>query len=338
MNADQLRLSEAVLTRLRGVGADTAHAEKAARLAAEQTVSTETFFAFWEALGAASPAEVGLRLAEATRTQDYDLASLAALSSPDVRTALEKLARYKRLCGPKDLFVDERGADVSVHTVWQHAPGPAPARLVDASLASLVVLLQRGTGLPLAPKRVELSRARGEEPMLLRFFGCPLRFRATHDALVPDAETLSLPFVTHNDGLLQALLPSLDARLAPLREPPLLAQIRAAIARRMSGERPSIEKVARELAMSPRTLQRRLGELDRSYQTVLDEVREDTARRLLRAGELSVGEIAFLLGFEELNSFTRAFRGWVGQTPLAFRAAAPARRARSATLRAGAIG
>ena len=83
----------------------------------------------------------------------------------------------------------------------------------------------------------------------------------------------------------------------------------------MTGERPSVSKVARGLAVSPRTLQRRLGELGSSYQHVLDDVRHRSALALLQAQELQVSEIAFLLGFEELNSFTRAFRIWEGTSP-----------------------
>ena len=191
MNADLVSLSPAVLTRLRELGANTEHARNVARVTPGSEVPTDTFFAFWDALGASSPADVGLRLATTTTPSDYDLASLAALCSPDVRTALEKLGRYKRLCGPKDLVVETRGDEIAVHTVWEHATTVSPVRLVDASLASLLVLLQRGTGQAIAPKRVELTRTRAEEPMLLRFYGCPLRFRASHDALVFEADALT---------------------------------------------------------------------------------------------------------------------------------------------------
>jgi AraC-like DNA-binding protein len=83
----------------------------------------------------------------------------------------------------------------------------------------------------------------------------------------------------------------------------------------MTGERPSVEKVAHEMRMSARTLQRRLGELGTSYQSILDDVRRHASRRLLASTDLDAGEIAFLLGFEELNSFSRAFHGWEGGTP-----------------------
>ena len=298
------------------MGADVAHAVAAARVPASGEVATEEFFLFWEALGASSPPDVGLRLAKETQVHEYDVSSLAALHSTDVETALTKIARYKRICGPKDLVIERRGREVAIHTTWLHTSRAAPPRLVDASLGSLLVLLQRGTGLAIAAKRVELSRAQSEEPMLLRFFGCPVRFRAKHDALVLDEEILAMPFVTHNADLLAALVPSLEARL-PSRS--FVDEVRAVVARRMSGERPSIEKVARALALSPRTLQRRLGEHGTSYQGVLDDVRHDTALELLRAKELDVTEIAFLLGFEEYNSFTRAFRSGEGPTPKRWR-------------------
>ncbi|MDI1429622.1 AraC family transcriptional regulator ligand-binding domain-containing protein [Polyangium sorediatum] len=315
MNRDLVHLPSAVRARLARLGANTAHAAAAARVPPSDELSTEQFFTFWEALGASSPPDVGLRLATETQVHEYDIASLAALHSPDLGTALAKLARYKRLCGLKDMAIDTKGKEVAIHTTYHHAPGPMPPRLVDASLASLLVLLQRGSGLALAPKRVELTRARSDEPMLMRFFGCPLRFRAERDALVLDERLLSTPFVTHNADLLQVLLPSLDQKLAPLEQGSLVEQVRAVVARRMSGERPSLAKVARELSLSTRTLQRRLGELGVSYQHVLDDVRHHTALRLLRKEDVDVNEIAFLLGFDEVNSFTRAFRAWEGTTP-----------------------
>ncbi|WP_224369427.1 AraC family transcriptional regulator [Hyalangium versicolor] len=292
-----------------------AQAIAAARVPSSGELSTEQFFTFWEALGASSPADIGLRLAAETRVHEYDISSLAALHSPDLQTALTKLARYKRLCGPKDMAIDTKGKEVTIHTTYLHAPGPIPPRLVDASLASLLVLLQRGSGVHLAPKRVELSRARSDEPMLMRFFGCPLRFRAGRDALVLEERFLTTPFITHNADLLEVLVPSLEQKLAPLEQGSFIEQVRRVLARRMSGERPSIAKVARELSLSTRTLQRRLGEFGASYQGVLDDVRHHTALRLLRSDDVDVNEIAFLLGFDEVNSFARAFRAWEGQTP-----------------------
>jgi AraC-like DNA-binding protein len=91
--------------------------------------------------------------------------------------------------------------------------------------------------------------------------------------------------------------------------------------RRHAGAAPHRGEVTKDLCVSPRTLQRRLEESGTTYQQLLDEVRQDTARKLLAATDLESGEIAFLLGFEELNSFTRAFHDWEGATPSRWRAA-----------------
>jgi AraC-like DNA-binding protein len=69
-------------------------------------------------------------------------------------------------------------------------------------------------------------------------------------------------------------------------------------------------------------MQRRLGELGTTYQDVLDDVRRQSARRLLADTDLGTGEVAFLPGFEEVNSFARAFHTWEGTTPARWRARA----------------
>jgi transcriptional regulator GlxA family with amidase domain len=90
----------------------------------------------------------------------------------------------------------------------------------------------------------------------------------------------------------------------------------------MYGARPAIAEIAKSLGMSARTMQRRLGELGTKYQDVLDDVRRRSARRLLANTDLAMGEIAFVLGFEEVNSFMRAFHAWERTTPAKWRATA----------------
>lgn len=319
VNGDVVAFPPGLRARLLRAGGNVARAAAVAHLPEADSLTTDQYFTFWHALAESAPPDLGLRLATETQVHEYEVAQLAAFHSPDVQTALLKMARYKRLCGPKDMSIETIGKEVVIHTTWVHATSDSPPRLIDASFASLLTLLQRATGKPLAPKRLEISRARSDEPMLMRFFGCPVRFRAKRDALVFDRAVLELPFVTHNADLLDVLVPSLDQKIAPLTTGTFLESVESAVARRMTGERPSVEKVAEALALSSRTLQRRLGEIGMSYQQVLDDVRHQTAVRLLRAHQLEIGEIAFLLGFEELNSFTRAFRGWEGVTPKRWR-------------------
>ncbi len=324
MTFDVVRLEPAVRARLLRLGAKVDDAAAVARVPATGEVDTACYFKFWEVLGVSSPADIGLRLAAETSVHDYDLLMLAVLHSPDMRTAIEKLGRYKRLCGPQDLKVQTSSKELALSTVWLNATSSPPPRLVDAMYATVLVLLQRGTGQPLAPSRVELMRARADEAMLTRFFGCPIEFHSKRDAMIFDEQLLDIPFVTHNADLLRALLPTLDERVARKTGHGFLDEVREAVARRMSGERPSVRKIARELTTTPRTLQRRLGEHGTTYREVLDDVRHRAALRLLETASISVAEASFLLGFEELNSFARAFRRWEGKTPQQWRASSGA--------------
>jgi AraC-like DNA-binding protein len=316
--ADQHEVGARLGQLLRTCGGDVAYARAAAHVPVGGWVDTSTYFSFWSALGERAPADLGLRLAETTTVRDYDMAHLAALHSPDVRAALEKIARYKRLCGPKELALEPKGRELHVHIRWP-TQDLVPPHLADAALASMLVLLQRGSGTALAPVRVELMRARSEEAMLRRFYACEIRFGANRDALVLARSQLDVPFLAPNADLVALLVPTLEAKLKPRQGESFVEDVKRAITRRMAGERPSVQKIARELAVSTRTLQRRLGEHGTTYQQVLDDARHDAALRLLRGSELDISEIAFVLGFEELNSFTRAFRAWEGQTPRQWR-------------------
>ena len=81
--------------------------------------------------------------------------------------------------------------------------------------------------------------------------------------------------------------------------------------------------VARALGVSVRSLQRRLAEEGRSYHGLVDETRKDAAERYLSNSSLSIGEVAFLLGYSEAAAFHRAFRRWSGATPQEFRRRCP---------------
>ena len=91
--------------------------------------------------------------------------------------------------------------------------------------------------------------------------------------------------------------------------------VRGAIQQRLTGHRPAVEDVARDLHISSRTLQRRLQEAGSSYQRVLDEARHQMARYYLGNSVLELTEAAYLLGYEDANSFVRAFRTWEGIPP-----------------------
>ena len=99
----------------------------------------------------------------------------------------------------------------------------------------------------------------------------------------------------------------------------LAFDVRRVLTARMAHGEPQIELVARDLAMSSRTLQRRLSSAGLSYQELLDAVRRETAEKCIAESRLSIGEVAYLVGYSEPAPFHCAFKRWTGLTPQAFR-------------------
>lgn len=329
MPSEQIPIPSVLLDRLTELGVDVRRLLDRAGLlpsrfqTSRALISQAELFAFWRAVEEVAPArDIGLRVGSEARSHQLDIVTMTALHSPSFGEALKKFARYKRLVCSERVSIDtERGeARISFH--WMHVEESMPMLLVDATFATLVALGQRGSGSSLTPQRIELARrpSSGDAAQMHRHFGCEVHFDAPLDLLVLDENDLARPFVTHNADLLDLMLPALESQLQrSLTSRSLADDVKTALGRRMHGERPSVEKLAEDMHISPRTLQRRLEELGTSYQRLLDDVRRDTSLRLLAHTNLEPNEVAYLLGFEEVNSFTRAFHTWEGTTPIRWR-------------------
>jgi AraC-like DNA-binding protein len=153
-------------------------------------------------------------------------------------------------------------------------------------------------------------------------FGVPVRFEQPESAVWIDRARMDEPFASRDpvarryfEAYAERMLAALDA--AP---PPLVARVREAIAVELATSGAELARVAKRLAMSTRTLQRRLEETGTSYQDVVDAVRSGMARALLREKSRSIVDVAFELGYADLKSFYRAFRRWTETTPAEWRA------------------
>jgi len=91
--------------------------------------------------------------------------------------------------------------------------------------------------------------------------------------------------------------------------------VKDALQRSLAGKRPTLQDVAQELGLGARTLQRRLADGGISFQQLVEDTRRELARHYLKQSKVELNEAAFLLGFEDVNSFFRAFQGWEGTSP-----------------------
>jgi AraC-like DNA-binding protein len=121
--------------------------------------------------------------------------------------------------------------------------------------------------------------------------------------------------------------PHLQKRLSELDESATTTErVRAVLLELLPSGSASIDAVSRRLGTSTRTLQRHLSQEQKSFQAVLNGTREDLARHYLKSSDMTGAEISFLLGFEDPNSFFRAFHVWTGETPEQARGAMQATR------------
>jgi AraC-like DNA-binding protein len=152
------------------------------------------------------------------------------------------------------------------------------------------------------------------------FFGCPVRFDAGVNELVFSPAVWRESIEVGNPDLSAILERYAEDILSRLpRGGELLPRVRSALSDELRGGDPTQTVIAKKLGLSPRTLQRRLKDEGATFAQLLDDVRTEAAKVLLADANLSVGEVGLLLGFFDHGSFTRAFRGWTGQTPSAWR-------------------
>jgi AraC-like DNA-binding protein len=326
---NRFRVSSMMARRVEDLGisldAVLRHAGLPASLADQSRIllTTDELFAFIGAIYALSDdAAIGLKLGSEERIERYDPVAIAALYTRTFREALDKMARYKQLTCPEEIRIAERNGECSVRFAWLLADRPEPAPLVDVCFAWAVAIGRRGTGQTLRPKRIEFQRPEANRAMYEEHFGCPVVFDARENLLVFRAEDVARPFLTHNADLLAMVAPQLEAELTEqLAGRSLRDQVKGILKRLIAGQRPRLENVAAELRVSTRTLQRRLLAEKATFQNLVEEARRELARHYLLQSELELNETAYLLGFEDSNSFFRAFQQWEGATPGEWRAA-----------------
>ncbi len=284
-------------------------------------LKTEEWFAFWRAIGeASSDPAIGLLLGTETKTERFSANGLAALSTENFGAAVNQMARYKQLTCPEEILQEKDDEEWSIQFRWLLAEEAEPTILIDCCFAWLLSTARLGTGTRLFPLRVEFVQPRPHAKTIERHFGCSVVSDASRNALVFRAADAQRRFVTRNAELLALLAPQFEEELKRENaDDDFPERVRLAIQQKLTGRRPTIDDIADALHVSSRTLQRRLQDEGSSFQRVLEGARHQLARHYLNNSTLELNEAAYLLGYEDGNSFVRAFRGWEGVPPARWR-------------------
>ncbi|MBX7447180.1 AraC family transcriptional regulator [Mycolicibacterium sp. 3033] len=286
----------------------------------EALLPPRQYYALFEALDQlVGDRDLAVAIADKLSPEVFDPPIFAALCSPNLQVAAERIAVHKRLLGPLRLRVTADADGLDIEIIWP--PGdPVPAVLSRFEVAFWVALARLGTRTLVFPQRVVLPTTQVDD---LETW-CRARIERGDTTLVRfsilDAHR---PFLTANAGMWDFFEPELRRRLNDLGDyASLSAKVRAALIELLPAGSGTTQGVAKHLGISTRTLQRRLGEEGATFQKVLADLREELAHHYLTQSSLSLTEIAFLLGYDNANSFHRAFNQWTGRTPLGVREAA----------------
>lgn len=283
------------------------------------TMTAGDYFAFMEAVGELAPGEdSAIKMASTQGIEQFSPPIFASYCARDGRSCIERLGRYKRLIGPMEFIVSEENGTLSVEMTCGDAELAMPSFLVQVEFAFLVNLLRTATR-----ERIDATSAQMQEPpegdAFAEFLGCSVE-AAPRNVISFRSADMDVPFVSHNDAMWSYFEPELGRRLAELEaDESFAARVRSALVEMLPAGECGADDVARRLGVSRRSLQRKLSNEGTTFQKQLNHTRELLAKHYLGTTAMGTDQIAYLLGYLELNSFLRAFNSWCGMSPSEWR-------------------
>jgi AraC-like DNA-binding protein len=261
---------------------------------------------------------LGFHLAQACDLRELGLLYYVAASSKTMGDAWRRGARYTTVVneGLSLRFVD----GVQVRMVFEYV---GVSRHIDRhqmefSMTALIRLCRQLTCRELMASLVEFTHRGNDDPSeLSAYFGCDVRFGATVDQSTFDAAVKDLPIASADSHLNDLLIRYGEEVLArrAVNRSSFRSQVENAIVPLLPHGMVRVGEIARDLGVSQRTLARRLAVEGATFSEVLEGLRGDLARQYLADEGLTVSQVAWLLGYQEISAFTHAFKRWTGMTP-----------------------
>ena len=286
----------------------------------DATLSPVDYFNLWLGLEQIAGAEeLPLLVGQAISVEAFDPPIFASLCSPNLNTGLQRLAQFKPLIGPMTMVVDIRQNQTSATLDCYGYTDQIPRSLGATELVFFTQLARLATREKIEPVVLELPQLPENSEPYEAYFGNPIRpGKAIRIGFA--ASDAARPFLTEDAAMWDFFEAELKQRLSDLEtETTTKQRVKSAILEMLPSGQSTIEEAAHRLAMSKRTLQRQLSQESSSYKEVLNSTRQALAQHYLARSVISPPEISFLLGYQDSNSFLRAFKSWTGTTPGEYR-------------------
>ena len=290
----------------------------------DQRIPFELVDRFWAmAVEATGNPSIGLDVVEDMNPVVYRSLGVALMCSSTLRDFFNRFERFFAVISTLEtthfeetdlhaVFTDHSHVDYSKATVGCHS---------DAFAAFVITFIRLVYEPAYAPLKIELAWTPPEEyhQRYRDWFGCPIEFGFDDSRIYIDRNDLDTELLGSNPDIAMQNDQLAMSVLEKMRKLDLPEQVYARLIDFLPAGDCSREKVARSLAMSESAFQKKLKAAGTSYQELLDETRTELAKLHLSDPDMSVDEVAYMLGFSDCSNFTRAFKRWLGVSPREFR-------------------
>jgi AraC-like DNA-binding protein len=267
----------------------------------------------------------GLHLGEHYNPRNIGPLAYVVVNSPTVRAGIENIERYLHVYNEAaKWFFTAEGNRGYIRYLLTDLGIKSLRHSNEHEMTIAFNTLRMMVGSQWAPKEIQFAHEAPEQTSEhLRIFHAPVSFGCKTNAIVTDLHFVEREVPAADQRLYQILKRYLDHVLGKMpREDCLLASVRRATAETMRDGELRLVRVAKQMAMSARTLQRQLKERGVDFKHLADDTRQRFAMNYLKDRRNTLTEVAFLLGYSELSAFNRAFKRWTGSTPLDYRRSA----------------
>jgi AraC-like DNA-binding protein len=272
---------------------------------------------------------LGLHLAQSLDLRELGLVYYVLASSQDLQTALMRLARYSAIHNEGVHIGVSRQTDVTVSFDYVGVARLSDRHQIEFFIAILLRLCRQLTGRHLRPVAVRLMHRRAHlAKELAAFFGCALAFGAPADQVVFSLDVKCAPLTQADPYLNELLLGYCEETLSKRRvgAGDWRCKVENVMVPLLPHGEATLENVAQRMGMSHRTLARRLAREGISFLEVLQDLRLRLAQQYFGEPDISITQVAWLLGYRGPSAFTHAFKRWTGRSPRQMRVHAGAAR------------
>jgi len=280
------------------------------------SLSPQEYFRFWSALEALiNNPNFPLMIGQAITVESFSPPIFASFCSPNLNTAVSRLAHYKDLVAPIQFQIEQNKETTNISIKSLPELGACPESIMAMEFVFLTRIARLGTREKITPLGIQSSYNFVNQELYEDFLGCKI-FKGESNQIVFSSADAEKPFLSANEQVWKLFEPELKLRLAKLNTNSKMGErVKAILMESLASGECSIQSVASKLAMTPRTLQRHLKREETSFKFIINHLRHDLALHYLKNTKLSNLDIAFLLGYKETNSFVRAFQDWSGKRP-----------------------